>query len=385
MNGESMKKKTAVFLILAALALSACTAAPAPVSTPAPVQTPAPTPTAAPVQTPCPTAEPEPESTGPVPVSSPEEIQAVLRGAIAAVCQPETMDVSAAGLSETPELDALNLYYGIMSRSPELKYAYDISTELENGILKCRIYYMPYKTGEWPENEAAVTVSSLGGLLRAAQENIGGQPVPIRMENMDASPDDMNRVLQQAGAGLVLCQLNRDGTALTYSAAPGQDMDDCLALLREAEALAAQIVSRETDGGMTQLEKAAALYAYVTENVRYDHRYYSDPESMPFESQTAIGVLRDGLAICGGYSNALRLLFEAAGIPCYNIAGFCGGETHMWSLAQPDGEWLWFDATADRGMTPERGFRHFALSEMDGTRYDWDRSLAQTLMLLDRG
>ena len=46
----------------------------------------------------------------------------------------------------------------------------------------------------------------------------------------------------------------------------------------------------------------------------------------------------------------------------------------MWNIAQLDGQWLWFDATADRGLSPERGLRHFALAELDAQQYEWDEA-----------
>lgn len=70
---------------------------------------------------------------------------------------------------------------------------------------------------------------------------------------------------------------------------------------------------------------------------------------MPYESQTALGALRDGTAICGGYAHALKLLLEKAGIPCVNVTGSYYGENHMWNCALIDGQWLYLDATADRG------------------------------------
>ena len=68
------------------------------------------------------------------------------------------MDISCVTLSENPEIDVKNLYYSLTSRFPELKYAYDISAAVEDGCLTCQISYMPYKTGDWPENPDALPV-----------------------------------------------------------------------------------------------------------------------------------------------------------------------------------------------------------------------------------
>lgn len=43
----------------------------------------------------------------------------------------------------------------------------------------------------------------------------------------------------------------------------------------------------------------------------------------------------------------------------------------MWNVAMLDGEWLWFDATSDRGNSSEYGFLRFALTELDETKYQY--------------
>ena len=125
------------------------------------------------------------------------------------------------------------------------------------------------------------------------------------------------------------------------------------------------MVDEATTPEMTDRERAAALYDYLIGTVDYDRRYYTDPAQLPLESQTAVGALRDHLAICGGYSLALQLLYEKAGIPCYTVSGTFGSENHMWNLALLDGEWLWFDATTDRGLPEGAERRHFAQTELE--------------------
>lgn len=44
-----------------------------------------------------------------------------------------------------------NLYYSILSDHPEYKYAYDLTSEVgEDGLLRCKVSYMPYRTGAYP-------------------------------------------------------------------------------------------------------------------------------------------------------------------------------------------------------------------------------------------
>ena len=318
----------------------------------------------------------------PLRVSAPEDVQRELYDAIRKVEQPVPMDISGVALGEDADMAVKNLYYELTRQFPELKYAYDVSAAVEDSLLICHVSYMPYKTGEWPPAEDAVAVSSLGELLRTAEGHMGVEALPIRLTDPDLTPDDMNRVLRQAGGGYILCSLNRDGTEITYTPAMGMDMEECLSLLEQADALAGQVVAEVVTDAMTEREKAEALYAYLAENVTYDRRYYSDRENMPYDAQTAIGALRDGTAICGGYSHALKLLFEKAGIPCFNMTGKYFRENHMWSMAYLGGEWLWFDATSDRGVSAQFTPRHFAMKELDTAQYRWEPEDAERLLKL---
>lgn len=135
--------------------------------------------------------------------------------------------------------------------------------------------------------------------------------------------------------------------------------------------------------GNDRAGKAEALYTYLTENVKYDHRYYSDRLSMPYDSQTAYGALHDNLAICGGYAQALQQLIQKAGIPCYTVSGEMGSEYHMWNIAYLDGEWRYFDATSDRGRA-DYWFNCFNVGADDLTRYVWDRDFTELLTQADR-
>lgn len=370
--------KTKSFLALLLCLTLACTTVlsacgkgqEAPVATPAPIislspATPVPTEEVPPAET---TAAPEPMV---ITAGSREEFKTAMAEAIEGFCPSLTAAVSGDWLAQ-PEMDVWNTYYELVAARPELKYIYDLEIGDQGGSLICTFHYMPYKTGAFPEDFAGSEIDSLRELIAVAEENIGQELVPVRITNRDLSPDSMNRALQQAGGGYLLCSLNRDGTAIQYSASYGFTMEDCLAALAEAEQLADQVIAQVIQEGMSQREMAEALYAYITGTVSYDQRYYSDKSSMPYESQTALGALRDGMAICGGYSHAVKLLFEKVGISCYNVTGKYFSENHMWNIALLDGQWLWFDATSDRGSTGEFGFLRFGLTELDETKYQWN-------------
>ena len=303
----------------------------------APTPTPSvclPGPSEEPAPFPEPAVSPQPQEDTLLTLSDREGIKEELLTAIRELRQPRKMSASGVDLGEHPELEIKNLYYGLTRQFPELKYAYDLSADIDEGVLCCQILYMPYRTGDYPEGPDYVSAATLEELIAAAQANLGTESIPVRLTDPTLTPDDMSRALQQAGGGYILCALNRDGTAINCTPGPGLTMEECLSLLEEAGQLADQVIAQVVTASMTEREKAEALYSYITERVKYDQRYYSDRENMPYDSQTAIGALRDHLAICGGYSHAIKLLFEKAGILCYNVTGVYFGENHMWNAAR---------------------------------------------------
>ena len=378
-----MKKRStiALFLILALCLLSVCGCSgggdkgPAP-GTGSPVPSPSQIPAAiegggAP--------QPDSGSTQVLKLNSPEEILDELSQAMAQIRQPYAMDISSLAL-EQPEMDVKNLYYRILSAQPQLKYAYDIAVSLDGTILSCNISYMPYITGQYPEGYEGLEISSLSELISAAENNLGSESIPVLITNTALEPDGMNKALQQAGGGYFSCTLNRDATAILITSPVGMDAQSCIQALGQARELADSVISQLVSQDMSQEETALVLYSWLCSHVEYDQRYYSDKASMPYESQTALGALRDGTAICGGYSHALKLLFERAGIPCFNVSGVYYGEYHMWNIARINGQWLWFDSTSDRGSDGRFGFLRFALEQLDPDKYQWDIAEMQSLI-----
>ena len=338
--------------------------------------------TSAPPETSAETSAETSEPQGPRRVADTEEIKDVLRAAILELRQPEEMIIDGVEFGEQPELDVRNLYYALTAEAPELKYAYDLSVAFEGETLLCRISYMPYKTGDFPEGFDGISVSSLAELAAVAEENLGAEPVAVRLEDPSLEPDDMSRALRQAGGGYILCELNADATEIRFSPAAGMSIEECLSALEEVDTLADRIVAECVNDGMTEREKAEALYSYVTEHVEYDQRYYTDQAAMPVASTTALGALRDNTAICGGYAHAVDILFEKVGIDCFTVSGKLFEENHMWNVAQLDGQWLYFDATADRGLTGEFGFLRFGLTEQEllAKNYIWEADTVAILL-----
>lgn len=102
----------------------------------------------------------------------------------------------------------------------------------------------------------------------------------------------------------------------------------------------------------TDKQKAQYLYNYVAENSVYVTDGYST-RNIPVAD-----LLIDGKAICDGYADTVTMLFNMAGIETASANGV-NTETnqgHTVNFAKLDGEYYYFDASAD-SIINEKGFR----------------------------
>ena len=218
---------------------------------------------------------PSPSPGQPLEVLSIEDVQSELTQAIAQLRQPSPMDIGSLAL-EQPELDVKNLYYQILSLRPEFKYAYDLSVSLDSSILNCTIFYMPYKTGQYPAGFEGIQVQSLSELIAAAENNLSSGSIAVRIMDTSLEPDEMNKALQQAGGGYFSCTLNQDATAIVFNPPVSMTAQDCLQAIAQTEELADSVISQLISEDMSQEDRAWALYSWLCSNVEYDQRYHSD-------------------------------------------------------------------------------------------------------------
>ena len=159
-------------------------------------------------------SDPAPEQPEIPAVSRLEELQEELTRAIAAAEQPPAFDVSTLDGQEELPLTVKNLYYGILSDNRAYSYAYDLTAELgADGLLRCTISYMPYRTGDYPEGFQGTEVGSLADLVQTAREGLSQERIPIRITDPELVVDHMNKALQQVGRELppLPAQPGRDG------------------------------------------------------------------------------------------------------------------------------------------------------------------------------
>jgi hypothetical protein len=100
-----------------------------------------------------------------------------------------------------------------------------------------------------------------------------------------------------------------------------------------------------TEGKRSDFEKFAAIYLYVTENIRYDISketeigYRSSPDA----------TLEDGSGICLDLAVLFAALMRASGVKCKLVYGYAYGtdELHSWNEILVKGKWIVVDPTMD--------------------------------------
>lgn len=103
------------------------------------------------------------------------------------------------------------------------------------------------------------------------------------------------------------------------------------------------------DDGMTDYEKALAIYEWLIMNVTYDRVVYmlsGDSDAVTqFHSFYLEGVFNDKLAVCDGISKAFVCLANIEGIPCVRVTG-TGDVNHAWNKICINNNWYVVDATS---------------------------------------
>ncbi len=105
-------------------------------------------------------------------------------------------------------------------------------------------------------------------------------------------------------------------------------------LLTEADRILNSVVTDE----MTDYEKESAIYSYVVDNVAYGY-INGDQENSAYSAR---GALIHKKCVCMGFSNALCLLLNKAGIDCISIND---NADHAWNIVKLDDGYYHADAS----------------------------------------
>lgn len=100
-------------------------------------------------------------------------------------------------------------------------------------------------------------------------------------------------------------------------------------------------------------DRVRRIHDYLIDHVRYD--VAGDSRLI---DHTAYGALCHGKAVCDGYTEAARLLLNAAGIPNQVITGTADGSDHAWNAVQLNGAWYHMDITWDDPVSDDGRDHH---------------------------
>jgi len=126
----------------------------------------------------------------------------------------------------------------------------------------------------------------------------------------------------------------------------------------------------------TELQKARAIFVWISENIAYDcgseNRLEAEPEEAIdplYYTQVQLGnILKTRRTRCEGFAFTFKLMCNLSGIYCSIQEGFArfGGEkvdpatvmpNHAWNAVCLDGNWFEIDVSAGSGACEGRRFR----------------------------
>lgn len=155
--------------------------------------------------------------------------------------------------------------------------------------------------------------------------------------------------------------------AVRYGTYEGLDKQE-EKLAKKAHSIFATVTSDE----MTDMEMIAALHDYIVLNTAYDTTYtrYSIEDT-----------LFDGMAVCQGYAETMKLFLDALGIENKLVYGTGGGISHVWNLLCLDGDWYHMDVTWDdplldgKDMPGKVHYEYFMVTDdVMAKEHTWKRS-----------
>ena len=115
------------------------------------------------------------------------------------------------------------------------------------------------------------------------------------------------------------------------------------------------LAARLTAGMTDPLDKVAAVYTYVVENITYDKEQAKTVKSGYLPDLDA--VLERGKGICFDYAALMAGMLRSQSVPCKLVVGYAGEVYHAWiSVYSEQDGWIdnviWFDGQAWKRMDP---------------------------------
>lgn len=100
----------------------------------------------------------------------------------------------------------------------------------------------------------------------------------------------------------------------------------------------------------TETQKIKLFHDYIITKTKYDKERANNLNNKAYEnsdSHTAVGLIKNNLALCGGYSDIMSIYLSTLNIPNIRISA----DKHVWNLVYTNNKWLHLDATWDDPVT----------------------------------
>lgn len=99
---------------------------------------------------------------------------------------------------------------------------------------------------------------------------------------------------------------------------------------------------------ISNYDKIKLFHDYIVNNTIYDNSVSIENQRyITTNSNTALGLLFEGKAVCSGYSDTMAIFLSSIGFNNYKISS----EEHIWNYVYIDGAWKHIDATWDDPVT----------------------------------
>lgn len=127
-------------------------------------------------------------------------------------------------------------------------------------------------------------------------------------------------------------------------------------------------------------DKVKLFHDYIINNTKFDTSIENSTDKSDSDSYKAYGLLKNNLAICGGYSDTIAIYLNKLGIKNYRIST----TEHVWNLVNIDNKWYHLDATWDDPVTSDNSdmlmYDYFlidtnTLLEKDTTQHNFDKNV----------
>ncbi len=103
-----------------------------------------------------------------------------------------------------------------------------------------------------------------------------------------------------------------------------------------------EIINKNITSKMSQKDQIKAIHDYIINNTKYN-----DNKQNKKISNTAYGVLFNGIGMCGGYSDTMALFLHQLNINNFKISN----SVHVWNYVQLNEKWYHLDLTWDDPVT----------------------------------